>query len=429
LTLSPDSRRSFHHCETDLMSDMSPRLDLPYLQPSQAQKHVTHNEALQRLDALVQPAVLAIGSLTPPTAPAPGDMHIPGPGATGVWAGQADTLAQWDGSAWQFLQPRDGWRVHDLETGQGHVFRNGSWQVDLPDLNNLEQVGIGTTADAQNRLAVAAASSLFTHAGSDHRVTVNKAGAGDTASLLFQSGWTGHAEIGLTGDTALAVKVSPDGTAWHEALRMDPASGEIALAPTGPVRARLSEAALQLDVPLTGTAVQEDGYDATSGRMTRTGAFGIGRSAGSYPAQYAFSNFSINPSGAYWYNKNTGDPGPSNFGAMLAFNYAATAQMRIAVDSGGGQMWFNRIHETDGETSWNRVVHLNNLIGPVSEAGGVPTGAVIERGSNANGEYVRWADGTQICTNDNAAITTAPAAFTGPITRIDGDKLWIGRWF
>jgi hypothetical protein len=27
----------------------------------------------------------------------------------------------------------------------------------------------------------------------------------------------------------------------------------------------------------------------------------------------------------------------------------------------------------------------------------VPTGAIIERGSNANGSYVRFADGTQIC--------------------------------
>lgn len=40
---------------------------------------------------------------------------------------------------------------------------------------------------------------------------------------------------------------------------------------------------------------------------------------------------------------------------------------------------------------------IPNLVGTVSESGGVPTGAVVERGSNANGEYVRFADGTQIC--------------------------------
>lgn len=39
------------------------------------------------------------------------------------------------------------------------------------------------------------------------------------------------------------------------------------------------------------------------------------------------------------------------------------------------------------------------VLGSVSQAVGVPTGALIERGSNANGDYIRWADGTQICTH------------------------------
>lgn len=38
-----------------------------------------------------------------------------------------------------------------------------------------------------------------------------------------------------------------------------------------------------------------------------------------------------------------------------------------------------------------------SLLGPVGMTAGVPTGAVIERGNNANGSYTRWADGTQIC--------------------------------
>ena len=36
------------------MSETSARLSLPYLMPSQAQKHVTHNEAVRQLDILVQ---------------------------------------------------------------------------------------------------------------------------------------------------------------------------------------------------------------------------------------------------------------------------------------------------------------------------------------------------------------------------------------
>jgi len=50
-----------------------------------------------------------------------------------------------------------------------------------------------------------------------------------------------------------------------------------------------------------------------------------------------------------------------------------------------------------GDLSPDKAFRRGNIIGTVSQAGGVPTGAVIERGSNANGEYARWADGTQIC--------------------------------
>jgi hypothetical protein len=70
-----------------------------------------------------------------------------------------------------------------------------------------------------------------------------------------------------------------------------------------------------------------------------------------------------------------------------------------------------------------------SILGTVSQSGGVPKGALIERGSNANGTYVRFADGTQMCWKDNTALTTAPAVFVGTITKIDGNKLWIGRWF
>jgi len=40
----------------------------------------------------------------------------------------------------------------------------------------------------------------------------------------------------------------------------------------------------------------------------------------------------------------------------------------------------------------------NSAVGTVSQSSGTPTGDIIERGSNANGEYVKFADGTMICT-------------------------------
>ena len=56
----------------------------------------------------------------------------------------------------------------------------------------------------------------------------------------------------------------------------------------------------------------------------------------------------------------------------------------------------------------------NNVLGPVSQSAGVPTGAVIERGSNANGEYLRFADGTQICAVFSSFTEAAEVVWTYP---------------
>ncbi len=56
--------------------DQTPNLNLPYILPAQAQKHVTHNEAIRALDALVQLCALDRDLATPPPSPADGDRYI-----------------------------------------------------------------------------------------------------------------------------------------------------------------------------------------------------------------------------------------------------------------------------------------------------------------------------------------------------------------
>lgn len=209
------------------MSDVSAILALPYLQPAQAQKHVTHNEALARLDVAVQLVVEAFGETAPPALPEEGRVHAPGPGATGAWAGQDGRLATWIDGAWQFTEPREGWRAWGRAEAALRAWDGADWvRVDPPgaaDFQDLAGLGIGTQSDAVTRLAVAAEATLFGHAGADHRVKVNKAAAADTATLLFQTGWSGRAEIGLAGEDALSVKVSADGSAWAAVLRAEAA--------------------------------------------------------------------------------------------------------------------------------------------------------------------------------------------------------------
>ena len=71
------------------MPDTSTHLLLPYLLAAQAQKHVTHNEALRLLDGLVQLAVLDRHLTAPPASPADGDRYIVASGAVGAWSGWA----------------------------------------------------------------------------------------------------------------------------------------------------------------------------------------------------------------------------------------------------------------------------------------------------------------------------------------------------
>lgn len=227
------------------MSELSPSLSLPLIQPAQAQKHVTHNEAVELLDMIVQLTVQALDETVPPAAPQDGQTWGVGAGATAAWTGQDGALASFRGGGWLFVTPQDGWRAWSVADGAARVYSGGGWNSAAGDLNNVAGVGINATSDSVNRLTVASDASLFSHDGAGHQIKVNKVGATDTASLLFQSGWSGRAEMGLAGSDGFAVKVSADGSAWSTAFSADGATGGVTvetllnvkpgLAPVSPV--------------------------------------------------------------------------------------------------------------------------------------------------------------------------------------------------
>ena len=207
------------------MSDATPTLGLPLILPSQAQKHVTHNMAISKLDRLVQLSAQSRSVATPPGSPTLGTTYIVGAGGSGAWAGQDHSVATWDGDVWAFATPGAGWRAYVQDEAQIATFDGATWGVIAPDLDNLTGVGINASSDLTNRLSVAADATLLSHDGAGHQVKVNKAGAGDTASVLYQTGFSGRAEMGLTGDDDFHVKVSADGSAWSEALVAEGGTG------------------------------------------------------------------------------------------------------------------------------------------------------------------------------------------------------------
>ena len=362
------------------MSDITTHLLLPYILASQAQKHVTHNEALRLLDAMVQLSVLDRTHTAPPASPTDGDRHIVASAATGLWSGWDLNVAFWVDGVWMRLVPRPGWLawiaaeqafvvwngsawdlvgepvdvsdavfslVNDadptkkalfslsgistgttrtftlpntsselailagtqtftgnktfsgtltvsgtvtvsaasasigtatttatygmgtggtttgvtktLNLGTGGAsgsttvvnigsatagaggttvvntptvtFANAVTQVGMPQANLTAQLlGLGgATADSYNRLSMNAPAVLLNNAGAGIEATVNKAAAGNDAAFAFKTGFSARALIGLLGNDDFSFKVSPDGSVFFEALKIDRSSGQVEL--------------------------------------------------------------------------------------------------------------------------------------------------------------------------------------------------------
>ncbi|MCV3735802.1 DUF2793 domain-containing protein [Rhizobium sp. TRM96647] len=232
------------------MQDQTARLGLPYILPSQAQKHVSHNEGLDALDMMVQ-LVLADIADAPPPAPADGACYGVAAAPAGAWSGMAGWVAQWRDGGWHFLQSKAGWLAWCALRQRLHVHDGTGWQP-FTQIGDLPTLGINTAADETNRLALSAPASLFSHQGNDHRLKINKAGPDDTASLIFQNNWNGLAEMGLAGNDDFAIKVADGSGGWRTALGIDP-SGHVATPHRPAARAWLSNPSLSPAVgSLTG---------------------------------------------------------------------------------------------------------------------------------------------------------------------------------
>ncbi len=354
------------------MSDISPILGLPYLQPSQAQKHVTHNEALQVLDIVTQLVVEAFEAEVPPSVAEEGAIYALGGLPTGAWAGQGGTLAVWRSTAWSFVTPAPGWRAWGKAEGAFRVWDGSDWIAIEAVTQDLAGVGVNTQSDTQNRLAVRAEATLLTHEGAGHQLKLNKAGAGDTASVLFQSNWTGLAEMGLAGSEAFSIKVSPDGGSWTEALSFDGATGHA-----------------------SGAAVQSGVLDGTEGRLMTVGAFGLGAQT---PLEISNIDNDSLPTGLYRTGAGTAQMGAlsSSEGVLQVQSWDGSVTHQTWTSNVTGET-YKRSYDGSAWSGWDRQISEASILGTVTQAGGIPTGAIVERGANSNGAYVRFADGTQIC--------------------------------
>jgi hypothetical protein len=202
------------------MSD-TVHLELPFLEAAQAQKHVTVNESLRRLDALVHLAVKGRTHASPPLSPADGDRYIVAGGATGAWAGADGKVAAWSDGAWTLFTPGIGWRAWDAGAGEFVMHNGAGWS---------REPGGGSGATSPH----GATTGLGMVEG-DHTIV---AGVTNDTSFAIPDraivlGVTGRVLNAITGAASWNLGVAADGGRYGTGIGVG--AGSTVIGPSGPV--------------------------------------------------------------------------------------------------------------------------------------------------------------------------------------------------
>ena len=210
------------------MTHMTHRHNLPYILPSQAQKHLTHNEALRQIDAIAHLSVSALDADAPPQDPVSGQSLAIGEAPTGIFSNFAHHIAAYIDGAWQYYPMLSGMVAWNEPEQTLYVYSQPDWKKVSEDpeeyRDQFEKIGINTQSNDYNKLSVKTPAVLLTadeqSSGPDIRLNINKASENGTASLTFQDNYSARAELGLTGDNHFQIKVSPDGANFKSALQV-----------------------------------------------------------------------------------------------------------------------------------------------------------------------------------------------------------------
>jgi hypothetical protein len=188
------------------------KLVLPLVAFNQAQKHVTVNEALTRLDALVQLSVINRTLTAPPGSPQEGDRHIIASGATGAWLNKDLNVAAWQNGAWTFLVPRTGWTVWVEADNALYTWTGSTWEptLNFTDISDSE-FSLADNLDPTKKAAfqLSSISSGTTRTYTLPNISATLAHLGNaaqtfTGSTTFSNSFTASGTNTLSGTTTMS---------------------------------------------------------------------------------------------------------------------------------------------------------------------------------------------------------------------------------
>ena len=171
------------------------QLGLPLVEASQAQKHVTVNEAFSRIDALVQMSILSTTLTAPPASPADGDLFSVPVGGSGAWFGQDGSLALFQNGGWIFIAPVAGWGAWLSDIGVRAVFDGVDWAVGAGSMSANGAGFLHRSVEVDHALTAGAASTVAA------AIPGNAIVYGISGRVLTAVGGPATFEIGVSGST------------------------------------------------------------------------------------------------------------------------------------------------------------------------------------------------------------------------------------
>lgn len=212
-------------------------LGLPLLDAAQAQKHVTVNEALARLDGLVLLSLQSQTVTTPPSVISDGVAYSVPSGAVNGWSGQDGKLAVGRNGGWDFIAPRRGWRALIQDEGMQAIHDGVQWrsgQVTLSSNNAGLAVKVAQIDHVLGAGALSTTANLIPSnavvIGATARVTAAITGT-LTSWQLGNPGAVGRYGSGLglgAGSYARGVLAQPTAFYTPTAFQLDATGGDFA---------------------------------------------------------------------------------------------------------------------------------------------------------------------------------------------------------
>ncbi|MFT0521609.1 hypothetical protein ACMSI7_28730 [Pseudomonas faucium] len=204
------------------------------------------------------------------------------------------------------------------------------------------------------------------------------------------------AALGTTGNYDI-LPVAKGGTGG--ATQADARTG-LGLGTSSTLAATVAQAVGAINLPAASSVrVQEAVFAARAlhGQYVNDASVNIDNLPGGSVGLYGAACSGVKPPaygvGFWWIETQQTYTGSSR--EQRAVSYAGSATSGALLKA---REWI-RVSNTTGTAwgPWDELITTGNMVGTVSQVGGVPTGAVIESGSNSNGSYTKWADGKMIC--------------------------------